>query len=477
MFIFSLILTTVSSEFPIAQGAGDQLYPDVCWDGSKFWIVWEEGTDGNIHAATVKEDASVGEALPLYVSNAKKHRPHIAYGNDTFCLAFAQVLDTFSNSPYYIILDADGKPYWKYAKDIGYHATDLSDYGFGVIRCKDHFMLYYTRVEWNQWEGFSWGEAAILNGEGSDVTLMVTLPGLFTYIYDVAWNGERILFSTSRGLIWRFDSLGQNPLPADSDFFMPRVEVSKIERFTSPVAACGERFGMIGSYIPDINNDYFDLLNKQGQPEYENPLEIIPHKGPNFRSYPSVLAYGQDRFIYVSSQATGYHPNYNYTLQGTEIDTNVNLICEGYLTGGPRDERYPAICFGKEHFLLVWCDNRSGDWDIYGRILDSLPYSGVEEPSSPSSYPLPKDVRTMEVDKTCFTDRLGIRLLNGSGEEGIVTIRDVTGRTVRTLEVRVGKNTWDGRDQDGTALNKGVYFVSLERGTGVRPVKVVKLQL
>ena len=467
--MFLLVLSFITSaEFPVCVAPGDQLYPDVCWDGKEFWVVWTDGSDGNIHAATVNEDGLLSETFPLYSTSKDKLRPHIAYGNDTICLAFSQELDTFSNSPYFVLLDANGTPYWDIPKSIGYHATDLSDYGFDVIRCKDHFLIYHTHVEWNEWEGFAWGESGIVTGDS--LNQILTIPGLSTYIYDAAWNGERILFSTSRGFIWRFDSLGQNPFPEYGDFFMPRVGVSEDERYASPIAAWKEKFGMIGSYIPNIDNDYFDLLDKEGSPENETPLEILPHKGPNFRSSPNVIVYGKDRFIYVSSQATGYYPNWNYALLGTEIDTNMNLIDEGYLMGGPREERYPNICFGSNHFLLVWCDNRSGDWDIYGRILDSLEYSGIAEPATHLFE------SQISADRTVFTHRLKINLSPSTATGGTILIHDAAGREVRRLKINGEICVWNGENSRGETVSPGVYFISLAGKEKSTPLKVIKIR-
>ncbi len=456
----------VASEFPIATGAGDQLYPDVCWDGSKFWVVWAEnqGDSGKVFAAKVDEAGSVDEPFLVCSPGKGISDPSLACSPDTLLLTYTrQVPDSISvNEDYlcYALLNSSGEPY---------QGSDGIIYNFAAgpiipIRCKEHFALLYTYGYPAEIEYPTWGKVSLLDGNTPKEILDVPqYAGQFCFIDNGIWNGERLFCATSHGCIWLDDTLEQDP--HQEGYFFPR----STDLYGQHAALASANAG-IGMIYHGFNNPWFDLLDSQGNLVNTEPLYL----DSNEAYYNLSLAYGNGHFTAVYD---GRYPKL-YTIRGIEIDTSISLVHEGFLFGGPSEERYPDICFGKEHFLLVWCDNRSGNWDIYGRILDSLSYSGIEEPpSSPPSSPspLPKDVRTIEVDKTCFTDRLGIRLLNGSGEEGIVTIRDAVGRMVKTLETQDSEAVWEGRGQDGTALNKGVYFVSLERGTGVRPVKVVKL--
>ena len=50
--------------------------------------------------------------------------------------------------------------------------------------------------------------------------------------------------------------------------------------------------------------------------------------------------------------------------------------------------------------------------------------------------------------------------LAGADERRVpLTIVDVTGRTVKQLEIRSGRATWDGTDVAGRRLPSGVYFI------------------
>lgn len=476
MSILSLILTTVFSEFPIATGAGDQLYPDVCWDGKAFWIVWAEnqGDSGKIFATKVNETGSVDEPFLVCSPGKGISDPSLACSPDTLLLTYTRQVPDSANEDYlcFSLLDSSGKLYQGSGGGVGIFAAGP----IIPVRCKEHFALLYTHGFPAEIEYPTLGEVALLDRNTPKIILEVPAPkGQFCYVDGGVWNGERLFCVTSSGCIYLEDTLEQDP--NQGGYFYPRdpwgMHWDSLWFYNRvALAAASKKIGMIYS---EYGNPWFDFVDGNGSLINSEPLFIDSTQ--NY--WQSSLAFGKGRFLSVSE--VGEHPG-PHTIWGTEIDTNVTLIDEGYLKGGPMEERYPDICFGKEHFLLAWCDNRSGDWDIYGRILDSLPYSGIEEPpSSPvpplgdSPSPLPKDVRTIEVDKTCFTDRLRIILLNGSGEEGIVTIRDAVGRVVKTLETQGSEAVWDGRGQDGTALNKGVFFVSPEQGSGERPVKVVKL--
>ena len=56
-----------------------------------------------------------------------------------------------------------------------------------------------------------------------------------------------------------------------------------------------------------------------------------------------------------------------------------------------------------------------------------------------------------------------------------IEILDVTGRRVRSLDVRRAEVVWDGRDDAGTAAAPGVYFTRVTRGTDVAVRRIVRL--
>ena len=64
-----------------------------------------------------------------------------------------------------------------------------------------------------------------------------------------------------------------------------------------------------------------------------------------------------------------------------------------------------------------------------------------------------------------------------SGTETIFDIFDVTGRRVRSLPTAGGASTyWDGRDEAGTQLSSGVYFIRAAGAEALPPHRVVLMR-
>lgn len=482
LFVFSLIAST---HFPICTAEGDQLYPDVCWDGEAFWVVWSDDRDGttDVYATRIDEEGNVEEPFLIYASETKSNHPHLACSPDTLCLTFLGVCPglepPFSDSLCYILLDDSGTPYWANHRHVGALAGSSLSNVISPVRCKDHFALLYTWGEDFEIEFPTWGGVSLLEGDILHKVLEVNtwFQGVSGYVSGGIWSGERLLCSTSNGFIWREDNLDQNP--HDSNYFYPRSKdefEGEIYYFYPGLAMTmmGDRIGMVGKYLrtdlaASFENYWFDLVDTEGNLVNEDPLYLNLGDDQDWCLSTS-LAYGNGRFVAVSDLRVGDYPHWKRTLWGTEIDTNVTPINEGFLMAGPNQERNPDICFGENHFLLVWSDNRSGDWDIYGMILDSLQYSGVSEPALHST-----EQAEITVSQTVFTEKLQIHLAAPLQSPQTVVIRNVLGRVVRTLEVREATCVWDGRDEKGESVSSGVYFISFVGKSKNLPVKVVRI--
>ncbi|HET9250761.1 MAG TPA: S8 family serine peptidase [Candidatus Eisenbacteria bacterium] len=103
--------------------------------------------------------------------------------------------------------------------------------------------------------------------------------------------------------------------------------------------------------------------------------------------------------------------------------------------------------------------------------VSSVPTAVEIEATSPSA-------RRLRVTPNPFRGAGRIRFDLPAPGEASVAIYDVTGRLVRTLAEGTrssGPHTidWDGRDDRGTPLGAGIYFVRLAAGPDVRKAKVV----
>lgn len=465
MFVLFLIS---SAEFPVCDASGDQLYPDVCWDGEAFWVVWAENEEdpGKIYASKVNEEGDVEEPFLVCSPGKGVYDPSLACSPDTLLLTFLiEVISPDSTDEHclcYALLDKDGFPYPGASGSVGIYAAGPMI----PVRCKEHFALLYTYGYPAEIEYPTWGAVSLLDGNKPLQILDVPqFAGQFCYVANGVWNEERLFCVTSHGCIWLEDTLVQDPY--QEGYFYPRDPASLgsdsawFYQYVS-LATSGNLVGMVCSAYT-APWPWFDLVDSEGNLINENPLQLKIGRG-----YYSGMAYGNGRFIEITEIRKNTQ-SYEYTFWGNEIDTIPNLLNEGYILLGPAHESHPDICFGSNHFLLVWCDNRNGDWDIYGRILDSLEYSGVSESSLiEDGYPM------INVDQTVFPDVLKINLSPASAG-GTVVIHDATGRVVRRLKIHGETCVWNGENSRGETVSPGVYFISLagkEKGTSLKVIKI-----
>ncbi len=94
------------------------------------------------------------------------------------------------------------------------------------------------------------------------------------------------------------------------------------------------------------------------------------------------------------------------------------------------------------------------------------------------------DVETTESEPdlvTCypnpFSGSMQISLSNNSGQVSSIDVYDISGKPVRSFSnFATGENriTWNGKNNSGSDLPSGIYFISVQKGTGKKVIKVIK---
>lgn len=127
----------------------------------------------------------------------------------------------------------------------------------------------------------------------------------------------------------------------------------------------------------------------------------------------------------------------------------------------PGQEREPDIvATGPDGAIVTWIDDRSGNDDIYALQVQAAGTVGVPPSPSPDLSLLPPRPNPARVSMT-----LRYALPRGAGVS--LAIFDVTGRRIRSLVSApqpAGEHVvdWDLRDEQGRAVNAGVYFARLD---------------
>lgn len=128
--------------------------------------------------------------------------------------------------------------------------------------------------------------------------------------------------------------------------------------------------------------------------------------------------------------------------------------------------------------IVAWRDHRNGNGDIYARRVHGR---GFVVP------PRPKPLRTPRLQTagpSSARGNLTISLDLPAPQPVTVTLFDLAGRAVRNLaagkylEAGAHEFAWDGRDNEGAALGRGIYLVRVKAGTEAEPLtgKILKLR-
>jgi hypothetical protein len=114
------------------------------------------------------------------------------------------------------------------------------------------------------------------------------------------------------------------------------------------------------------------------------------------------------------------------------------------------------------------------DADPDGLVIGTMGMVGVGEPFEPG-----EGVELYRPFPNPFSNGMRMAyLVSDPRQEVHITVYDLAGRRVRTLAAGpqpAGRHlaTWDGRDEDGTAIRSGMYFVRARIGAEMRKVQVV----
>jgi hypothetical protein len=219
---------------------------------------------------------------------------------------------------------------------------------------------------------------------------------------------------------------------------------------------------------------YGQLVNRGGR--LVGPESIRVSNWEDYYSddwYPSVVFDGSD--YVVTWLAENYSDAVEYDINGAVVDSQGIVTDTFILSRSGCSEQGPACAAGPDGRVLTLYasvrDPNGGGRDTLPRIWGSFvsPSGAIAGPdgsgrASFSASPNPF------ARITCL--RFGHELL---GAYARVAICDASGRSVRELNMRGHAAVkWDGRDDRGQLLPRGVYFCTLRTGAAAPRLKLVK---
>ncbi|MBI4722148.1 MAG: hypothetical protein HY769_04000 [Candidatus Stahlbacteria bacterium] len=395
--------TIDAQEFPISIATGDQINPDVAWDGTNFWVVW--AGSGGVHGAKVTPQGQVDTVI-LFDYNGLM--PAIAFGDSEGCVSFItpgieyyyDIKFCTFGSRGQIITSGTIPSYPSYQESYGWlfgsNKTPISAFG------RNNFFLF-TRGWWD-YPTEGWAGCRVF-GVDDDTAINITPPYQWWYGHALnltgIWNSNKFLAVWTQnpcdtfvfGVVGAFvdDSLIEQGLDTlefkirgDEEFPSGIFHPWETRRGTE-LAYSGSRYLLIsetGKEYHTTSKIWFDVLSDSGLPIDSLPT-IIDNGDSVNQTYPT-CTYKDNKFYAVWQYSKA---NWTY-LYGIEVDTLGQIGFSSKLPGFS-NKIQPSITTGGDKLFLVWADDRNGNFDIYGMLMDSL---SIEE-SEDTAYRVPTFLR------------------------------------------------------------------------------------
>lgn len=490
MITLTSILSAASIEFPISTAPGEQAYPDVCWDGSAFWVVWQDEELETIQGVRISENGELLiEEVELLESDSypgSLAQPVVAASPDRIAVEARVMLghNSFGSELWGLLHNEytfEGVPTrtspflypWNY--DI--------EYGCGTTPClffgSNHFFSIHHASKETPVDdhGFciAWGFDLV---EESAYDVWYSSDVQTEYLPPVAcWNGQRYLViyeigGNHHGLFIEdslFDQgVGAHFTVGRSQFGPNKGVITKYQA----LASGGSGFLWMSEYWSHSTASRyqmaFDILDSTAMLVKDTPTVVDLSQGVSCY-YPDAV-FEKDNFVAVWENRFDDNTVHLYSIK---VDTFGAILDSGYLTFDNPVEQHPSLAFNGDKYCLAWVDNRDGEFNIYGMIFDTLELKeGIEEQNPPVAT-----LSSIIAQPGIFSTTTMLCLANPNMNEDVtLKIYDNTGSLVRRLVLPRGERAvvWNGKDEMGRALCAGVYFV-MPDGTKARTTRVIKI--
>lgn len=355
---FLIILMGVfayGAEFPICTAAGDQQHPDVVFDGTEYTVVYD--SVGDIWGAKVSTEGTVSERFVIVDDvNNSDTCPSIAYDGTNFFIAWLK-----EDNIYGIMIDANNNvvvnPFLiPFTNAHRYPKVTFNDTYYLVVGCG--FVLIPSGVA-----GEIWG--ITYNTDGT--------------VYHASFIIDRTSATAGSN-----GSIGNPSVGSDNDKFI----VVYPWRNHPPGASTEHALK-------------YKVVTADGQLPWDNTIKTV--NDPNhtshtiFYKYSSGVAFnGSEYFGSYHFSETASSSNGNYDVYGVRIDPTDGSIIQNNIQIAVQanvSEYASATVAERECYFVTWQDDRSTDFNIYGKHFDQNgdPFGGeVSVSTATNDQAIPK---------------------------------------------------------------------------------------
>jgi hypothetical protein len=381
------------SGIAVSTAAEYQIAEDVGFDGTNFWVVWNDnrgGSSSDIYAARVTPQGTVLDpsGIPVSTAGGDQYNSAVALGGGNLLVTW----EDYRNNPY----EPD-----VYAARVTPAGTVLDPQG----------ILATLAIGWQEYPAVAFDGANFLvswSNVRSDSTRVVcaarvtpqgaVLDSLVIAISTApGWHSDpAIAFDGTNYLVtwmdYRNGSYGDiyatrvTPQGAVLDPSGIPVSTDPSDQLYPTIAFDGTNY--LVTWMDDRSGSTYDIYAARVTPAGTvlDPSGILVSAAADYQMYPAVAFDGVNYLVtWMDYRGGSTYDIYaaRLTPQGTVLDSSGIPV-----STAPGDQFYPAVAYGGTNFLVTWSDERS-DWqgDVYaarvtpqGTVLDP---SGISVSTAP----------------------------------------------------------------------------------------------
>jgi len=378
--------TVLNTGIAISTAANYQYFPDVSFDGTNYMVVWQDERDGtfDIYGSRVNQSGVVQEPSGILISDAAndQNRPSIDFDGTNYFIAWDDGRTSSSYDIYGTRIDTGGNILNAAGIPIS-TATDIQSSPSVSFDGTNYLVTWHDRRDGANYDIF--GTRVNQSGEVQDpsgihisnIDAQQTSPAVISYNdqWLVAWKDARNgSYSDIYGS--RINSSGTVTDPSG-------ILISTSAQTQGKPAIASDSTNYLVVWQEDRGGGPpFDIygmrIDASGNQLDEDAIAISTSAGS--QEYPAV-AFDNDSIYLVV-----WHDDRSgssYDIFGARVSTSGNVLdAPGIsISTATGRQRFPSVAFDGTNFLVVWADERDGSStdDIYGTLVE--PDGNVISPS------------------------------------------------------------------------------------------------
>jgi hypothetical protein len=377
----------------ISAAAGGQYVPAVAFDGTNYLVVWidQRNDGGDIYGARVSVEGVVlnPDGIPISTAGNDQLYPRVAFGGTNYLVAWEDWrgesdLDVYGArvSVDGVVLDSEGIRISTGEGYQGFPAVTFDGTNYLVVWQEDEndvFRdIYGTRVSI---------EGAVLDPDGIPISTAI----------DDQWSPRAAFDGNNCLVVWEdlrsgssHEIYGARVTPdgnvLDVNGFVISTSTAPDYLYTGgPISFDGTNY--LVPWKDYRSGSLAQIYGARVSPDGSvlDPNGIALSRSANDQEHPATASNGTEYLAVWEDFRTGSCEVYGCRVRGDGVALDPDGIPISTAANG---QEYPAVASDGTNYLVVWMDNRSGEWDIYAARVrgdgvaldpDGIPVSATVE--------------------------------------------------------------------------------------------------